>query len=126
MTEGYAMQPYGNTARQPLRREIDDIGAAMAQRLRENMAEGMTTAEGEFALGDSDVCISIDPTGADVEIYSERGLRRSLPNIEQALRRALPDYGDTEDVLRAEREEAEAERLHYRNLCRMNGWPACW
>lgn len=120
------MQPYGNTVRQPLRREIEAIGAAMAQRLRENMAEGMTTAEGEFALGDSDVCISIDPTGADVEIYSERGLRRSLPNIELALRRALPDYGDTEDGLRAEREEAEAERLHYRNLCRMNGWPACW
>ena len=120
------MYPHYDTTGMPLRREIAAIGAAMAQRLRDGLADGDYEVQDTFALGGSDVSISIDPTGADIEIYGSDGGLRHLPNIEQALRRALPDYGDTEDALRAEREEAEAERLHYRNLCRMNGWPACW
>lgn len=120
------MYPHYDTTGMPLRREIAAIGAAMAQRLRDGLADGDYEVQDTFALGGSDVSISIDPTGADIEIYGSDGGLRHLPNIEEALRRALPDYGGTEDGLRAERDEAEAERQHYRNLCRLNGWPSCW
>lgn len=120
------MYPHYDTTGMPLRREIAAIGAAMAQRLRDGLADGDYEVQDTFALGGSDVSISIDPTGADIEIYGSDGGLRHLPNIEEALRRALPDYGETEDGLRAERDEAEAERQHYCNLCRLNGWPSCW
>lgn len=128
MTEGGAMMPLQphDTGRLPLRREIAAIGAEMAQRLREALAGGDYEVQDIFALGNSDVSISINPTGADIGICDCDGRPRRLPNIEEALRSALPDYGETEDGLRAEREEAEAERLHYRNLCQVNGWPVCW
>lgn len=110
----------------PVRQEIAAIGADMAQRLRENMADGLDTAEGEYAMGDSDVCISIDPTGADVTIYSDMGQPRSLPNIEQALRLQLPAYGDIEAELRDEDADTEDLRRHYRSLCQSCGWPVDW
>ena len=110
----------------PVRQEIAAIGADMAQRLRESIADGLATAEGEYAMGDSDVCISIDPTGADVAIYDDTGLRRSLPNIEQPLRLQLPAYADTERELRDEAADAEDLRRHYRSLCQSYGWPVGW
>ena len=102
--------------------EIKAIGDEMQTRLFDNMQDGMTTAEGEFALGDSDVCISMDATGVDIDIYDAYGNERCLPNIEMAVRKVLPNYDEMAEQFRLMEMQEEQDQQMYRDICHSYGW----
>lgn len=107
--------------------DIHKAGNAMRDTLTENVINGMATAEGEFDLGDGFLCVSIDPTGADIMIYDRNGNEKTnLPNLEDAVRRAMPTYDGVVDTLEAPREEREEDRLLYRSLCMAEGLSIQW
>lgn len=110
-----------------IREDIHKAGNAMRDTLTENVINGMATAEGEFDLGDGFLCVSIDPTGADIMIYDRNGNEKTnLPNLEDAVRRAMPTYDGVVDTLEAAREERDDDRLLYRGLCMAEGLSIQW
>ena len=105
-----------------MERFIQGMRDTMYCRLMDNVQGGMTTAEGQFTLGDHEICVSIDPTGADVEIYGEGGLRRGLPRLTEAMERAMPTYGDALRGVELEEEAARDEEALHESLCLSYGW----
>lgn len=107
--------------------DIRKAGNAMRDTLTENVINGMTTAEGEFDLGDGFLCVSIDPTGADIVIYDRNGNEKTnLPNLEDAVRRAMPTYDGVVGMLEAAKKQRDEDRLLYRGLCMAGGFSVQW
>lgn len=107
--------------------DIRKAGNAMRDTLTENVINGMTTAEGEFDLGDGFLCVSIDPTGADIVIYDRNGNEKTnLPNLEDAVRRAMPTYDGVVDTLEEAEEQRADDRCLYRSLCASQGFSIQW
>lgn len=107
--------------------DIRKAGNAMRDTLTENVINGMTTAEGEFDLGDGFLCVSIDPTGADIVIYDRNGNEKTnLPNLEDAVRRAMPTYDGVVGMLEAAKEQRDEDWQLYRGLCMAEGFSIQW
>lgn len=97
-----------------LGKEIRAMADAMRDRLTEAVLEGRHAAEGQFTLGEHEVCVSIDATGCDVEVYGEGGAE-GLPNVEDAVRRAMPTVAEVCGLLEeADADRADEEELHRR------------
>lgn len=102
------------------------FGGRMLARLTDNIGDGMSTAEGQMSLGDHEVCVSIDPTGCDVTVYNGCGMAECLPNVEEAVRRAMPTYDDAVHARALEADDMLAELSTRRDICRGYGWSCPW
>lgn len=101
---------------------MQEMRDEMYCRLMDNVRDGMTTAEGQFSLDDNEVCVSIAPGGADVEIYGWDGLVRGLPRLTEAIEGAMPTYGDALRGVELEEEAARDDETLHESLCRAYGW----
>lgn len=102
------------------------FGGRMLARLTDSIGDGMSTAEGQMSLGDHEVCVSIDPTGCDVTVYNGCGMAECLPNVEEAVRRAMPTYDDAVHARALEADDMLAELSTRRDICRSYGWSCPW
>lgn len=102
------------------------MAAEMLARLTDSVRDGLGAAEGQFQLGSHEVCVSIDPTGCDVAIYDDCGMAESLPNVENAVRRAMPTPGDALRAVELEADDTLAELSTRRDICRSYGWSCPW
>lgn len=102
------------------------MAAVMLARLMDNVQDGVGAAEGQFQLGSHEVCVSIDPTGCDVTVYDECGMAECLPNVKEAVRRAMPTYTDAAHAVALEADDTLAELSTRRDICRCYGWSCPW
>jgi len=84
---------------------LADITAEMGSEIDDALQEGRHCVEREYYFGSSERAITVEVStwhGVDVRVWDVRGNERPMPNVEDAITKAVPNFYDIQVAMEDE------------------------